>query len=151
MSYFNNIVKRDSKSKLQIRHASHCHIYRDIIQVFCCKSDKNNVKTEWVEQCPNDMKIHLQYGKSVAYEYLYLNSEYVGFLKDITKIEYYPENNSGLSRELNVNISTIILHTKKGLIKESTYTIQGRKLGGLDMSFLSRNNNEFFKYKSEVK
>jgi len=144
--YFDNIVKRESTKKLQLKNATHCHIYRNKIQVFCSKSDNNGIKTEWIEESINNMSHYLQFNPNTKekYEYLFLDRDYVGFIKDITKIEFYPENNSGQTRDLGINRSTVILHMKKGIIREDSYLIDGVNIEGMGMKFMSLNDNEFF-------
>ena len=136
-----NEVKRENRAKLNLKYATCAHISKDTILVYCEKIDSLGIKTTWDEICPNDIKIRLQSGKKYNAKYIYINENLVGLLKDITVIEFYP-NNEGY--DCNYNVKSIILRTKKASLSFNNYVIEGKSYNHCDISILNCNENLLF-------
>ncbi len=123
-----NTIKKESLKKVNLKNAKYCHIMRDTINIFFEKTLKNGVKVEWLEVVPNENIKIFQYGSEIkeAWHSLYINDYLVGYLKDILKVDYYPNNQSSNSESEHILVKSILLNTKKGTIKESRIISNGK-------------------------
>lgn len=135
------IVEKNDLKKLNLRDAIFGNIFKDRIEVhFKKKVFSNGVQVEWCERYPNNIPINLRRNDIIpAYERIFIDGSFIGFLKDITSIDYWPKNNS-LNDDTNKRIlSTIVVRMKKGKIYFNKYTINGESFGSHEMELLFNN------------
>jgi len=109
-------IKKENLKDIKLKNAKYCHIFKDRIEIFFEKSDKQGIKTMWQEICPNPIKFYIHSGKNSNSTNFMIDDYLIGFLKDIIKVEYYPENYKEVKKEIGLNIEGIYIHTKKGII-----------------------------------
>ena len=136
-----NKIKIESRKKLNLKHAKYVHILKDRIILYCEKTCKKGIKTEWQETCPNDIPLRLQSGKKYNASYIYLAENLVGIIKEIEALEWWPENQSYTAEH---KLSSLIIRTKKINLSLNNYMIDGKNYSHCDFSIIRCSENSLF-------
>lgn len=132
---------REDWKKLQLKHARYAHIKQDEIYISFRKKTTVNgtrMELEWCERYPNDdafLPIRVRQGGKKPSS-IVINEELIRYLKDILRLEYWPNNSSNNSNDVGATVETTIAYTKKGAFKQDKITINGKALGVPDIEAL---------------
>ena len=128
-------------AKRSVTKARYAHVSeKEIFIVFQKKVGTGNTSTivEYAERYPNDNLIQISVLQKTDKQVrtYFINEDLVRYIKDIFSIHHWPHNNNDRSKEQGVNCDTLILMTRKGRIKQSNLTLNGKRLNNSDAEAL---------------
>jgi hypothetical protein len=114
-------------AKMRVKNAEYAHISKETIRVTFQKRDKNWIKTEWVEEYPNDGMIKLS--PRISDKTIYVANSIVALIKKFGHIESYEEQSpTDYFKELGITSQCVSIHLNdmKTYFSDSAYFKDGK-------------------------
>ena len=118
-------------TKFRPKNAQYAHISKDKIFVGMVKKH-DGARLEYTLEFPNDNFIDITCWGEEANRF-YITGGIIGFLKDITHIQHYSDNQTERREELGIKFDTVYLSTKKGVITGHVIKVDGKQVGSPDV------------------
>ena len=113
--------------KTSLKGAIYAHVsVKSILIRF--KTKVNGAYIEYGLEFPNEGTIPVNSPRSANVRSFYINNSLVGYLKDLTGIDHFPDNGSPICKGENITTDTVILYTRKGRFEETKFSIGGKSM-----------------------
>lgn len=123
-------ISQDQFKKLNMKKAYYAHINeKDIFIVF--RNKVQGAEVEYSFEVERQGLISVPKMDNISS--FYVSESLVKYLKEITHISHYPNNESTAGKEEGIKSNTVIAHTNRGSFSQSIYSVNGRKINTADI------------------